>query len=79
MARGSIHKETNMPKFTPDYDEDIEKWVVTERDETNMPVNQHGEYETRAKASRSAANRNYALKTTRPVVRRQTCQDHTPH
>jgi hypothetical protein len=60
-----------MIRFTPDFDEDAEKWTVTKRDDTNMPMEQYGLYETKEQAARSAANRNYAAKTRRPVVRRE--------
>lgn len=42
-------------------------WVVVERDEEGMPIDEVSAHATRAAASRSAANRRYAAKTRRPV------------
>lgn len=52
-------KAINGRKFTPEWDEDGEFFTVYERDESGMPVDQHGQYPTFEKASRAAANRNY--------------------
>jgi hypothetical protein len=55
---------------TPDFDDDAEKWVITDRDEDGMPLDQRGSYDTKKQASRAASQRKYALKTTRPVQAR---------
>jgi hypothetical protein len=56
--------------YTVDWDEDAEAWVVTKRYKSdNMPADICGHYTTKAQAVRSAANRRYAQKTRRPVMR----------
>lgn len=56
--------------ITVDYDENALAWVLTERDEDNMPLDQRGEYKTEREARRAASQLRYALKTRRAVVRR---------
>ena len=58
-----------MTKYTVDYNDDTDTWKVTKRDDEMMPVDEWGEYPTRASAARSAANKRYAEKTRRPVIR----------
>jgi len=60
-----------MMKYTVDFNDDSNTWKVTKRDEEMMPVDEWGEYPTREQAARSAANKRYAEKTHRPVVRKQ--------
>lgn len=59
-----------MKTATHDWDEDAQAWIVTDRDEDGMPVDQFGAYETERAARRAAAQRRYGLKITRPVRRK---------
>lgn len=46
--------------YTVDWDDDAEAWIVVQRDETNMRLDEFGPFDSKAKAARSAANRRYA-------------------
>lgn len=55
-----------MKTFTVDMDEDTGKWVVTKRDDDNMPLDQSGQYDTEKQARRAASQARYAAKVKRP-------------